>query len=366
MISNSHDAPALRIPHDVLTGFLENIFAAAGCTTANAQLMAAGVVEADLKGHKIQGLDHIYSTLRDLRSGVLNGQAMPCVTSESGATVRVDGQGCPGHVGGMFATEQAIRKAKEAGAAVVALVDSGDIFMLGYYAEMMATADLAGLVLTNTWPARCHPVGGIDRILGTNPLAVGIPVAGEPPVVLDFATSASAIGHLRMASYYDAPIAQGIAIDSAGVPTTSAKAGLDGALSPLGGHKGYGLGLCVGLLSGPVIGGVLGAALDAVAGKGDSGAGKRSHLFMAINPAAFGDLGIAKHAVSAYLAEIRGGRKAEGVDRIFTPGEGSAMRRSENIRRGVPVSQAVWDRATAFAKELSVAIPGIKQEWKCE
>lgn len=346
----------ITIPVDSLHDFLARIFAAAGCDAENARATAQGVIEADLHGHHIQGTDHIYSTVRELRAGRLNGRAKPRIVNETAATARVDGDGGPGHVTGIFATDIAIRKAREAGIGAVGLVGGGDIFMLGYYAEHMARAGLVGMVFTNTYPIRVHPAGGIDPLLGTNPLAFGFPVAGQDPVVVDLATSTSAIGHVRIANYSSAPIPPGIAIDRQGNPTLDAQAALDGALTPLGGHKGFALGLAVGLLSGPVIGALIGGELQrAIA----AGAGERSrgHLFIAMNPAVFGDPAANERRIAAYLSELKSSRKAPGVAEILIPGERGHRAKKQAIRTGVTLPAAIWTNTLKIAAELGVAPP---------
>ncbi len=350
-----------RIDAAELTPFIQALFRAHGCSENNALAMARVCIEADLRGHAIQGVDHIYSIIRDLGNGVLDGKAIPGIVSSTGATLLADGGGCPGYVGGLFAVDRLTQAARQMGTAVLALRGAGDLFMLGYYAERLARAGLIGIVMTNTWPARVHPTGGIDPVLGTNPLAIGIPT-GDAPVVYDAATSASAIGHVRQAGYYGEAIAAGLAIDAHGRPTTSADKALGGALAPMAGHKGFGLGLCIGLLSGAMIGGELGAQLDIVAQSGDPRHGVRSHLFIAIDPGAFGDADAARRRASAFLAQIKAGRKMPGVDEIRLPGERSARARRDNLSRGVPILAEVWHRLCRFAREANVDIPLIKTE----
>src|SRR5450756_393527 len=156
----------LTISADVLRAFLVEIFKAAGCDEENARLGAEGVVDADLHGHHIQGTDHIYSTVANLRAKRLNGRAKPRVTHETAATARIDGDGGLGHVTGVMATDLAIKKAKASGIGAVALVGGGDIFRLGYYVERIARAGLVGMTFTNTHPMRVHVPGGIEPILG--------------------------------------------------------------------------------------------------------------------------------------------------------------------------------------------------------
>jgi LDH2 family malate/lactate/ureidoglycolate dehydrogenase len=259
-------------------------------------------------------------------------------------------------VTGVYATELAIKKAKQAGIAAVALVGGGDIFRLGYYVEKIARAGLTGITFTNTHPMRVHPAGGIDPLLGTNPIAFSFPVAGGDPIVIDLATSTSAIGHVRIAGYSGAPIPAGVAIDRDGYPTTDAQKALDGALTPLGGHKGFALGLAVGLLSGPVIGAVIGEALrDALAaGEGER---RRGHLFIAIDPGAFGNAQTSAEQTARHVSELKMSRKAAGVSEIVMPGERGHDKKAQYARDGIPLDAAIWENTLKIATDLGVEPP---------
>jgi LDH2 family malate/lactate/ureidoglycolate dehydrogenase len=346
----------ITIPANVLRSFLEQIFKAAGCDDENAAITAAGVLEADLRGHRIQGTDHIYSTVTELKAGRINGHARPRVARSTTAAAQVDGDGATGHVGAWFATDLAIEMATRNGIGGVGLVRAADIFMLGAYAERIARAGLAGMVFTNSIPTRVHPVGGIDPLIGTNPVAFGLPVSDGDPVMVDFATSVSAIGHVRIASYSDATIPEGIAVDCDGEPTTNAKAALAGSLAPLGGAKGYGLGLAAALMSGPLIGAMLGEELQQTVGK-PGVVPERGHLFIAIDPAAFGDPAQSRRRVRRHLDEIKRSRRARGVSEILIPGERSFRVRRETLSKGVEMLDDVWDHTLSIAKDLGVIPP---------
>jgi len=350
-------AETITIPVDALRDFLVRIFVAAGCDADNARANAIGVIEADMAGHYIQGTDHIYSTVRELQAGRLNGKAKPRIIRETAATARIDGDGGTGHATGLFATDVAIEKARKSGIGAVGLVGGGDIFRLGYYVERIARAGLVGATFTNTHPVRVHPPGGIDRMLGTNPLAFGFPVAGGDPIIVDLATSTSAIGHVRIASYSDSPIPLGIAIDRDGKPTTSAREALDGALTPLGGHKGFALGLAVGLLSGPVVGGVIGSELTKalVAGEGER---RRGHMFIAIDPGAFGDAELCEKRIATYVSELKSSRKASGVSEIQMPGERALAQKKIAMQQGITLLASIWKNTLQIAHGLHVAPPG--------
>jgi LDH2 family malate/lactate/ureidoglycolate dehydrogenase len=345
------------VPVPVLQDLLEHLLIAAGCSPANARITAEGFLDADIRGLALQGLDHIWTTLGDLRMGRMNGGAEPRVVRETAATALVDGDAGPGQVGGRFAVEVAIRKTRESGACVVGLQGAGDVFRLGGYAERIAAEGLVGLAMTNSIPPRVHPFGGIDPMLGTNPLCVAIPTGGEP-ILLDMATSASAVGHIRLAGYHGTPIPPGIAIGLDGMPTTDAAKALGGAISPLGGGpKGYGLGLCVALLAGPLVGGLLGRALNDTLQGDHQGSAHRGHLFVAIDPGAFGDPATFRRAVDAYVAEIRSSRRAPGTEAILMPGEREAAERKRALAAGVRVYESVWKNTAKIAAELGVAMP---------
>ena len=349
--------PTLTIPVDTLRSFLVDIFKAAGCDDNTAKLSADGVIDADLHGHHIQGTDHIYSTVANLRAKRLNGHPKPRVTHETQGTARIDGDGGPGHVTGLMATDLAIKKAKASGIGAVALVGGGDIFRLGYYVERIAQAGLVGMTLTNTHPMRVHVPGGIDPVMGTNPIAFAFPCAGAAPIVVDLATSTSAIGHVRQASYSNSPIPEGIAIDREGNATTDAQKALDGALTPLGGHKGFAIALAVGLLSGTVIDAAIGERLRAALAE-DNGERSRGHLFIAIDPNAFGATNHAERTAS-YGAELKKSRKARHAGKIFMPGERGHAKKEKYERDGIPLLVSVWENTKKIAADLGVKPPNI-------
>lgn len=346
------------VPIDVLRGFLNDIFSVLGCDRDNANGIADGLIEADLRGHRIQGTDHIYSIVNDLKAGRLNGRARPRVVKQTLATAQVDGDGGAGHVGGCFAVDIAIEKAKTAGIASVGLVRAGDIFMVGAYVERIARAGLVGMAFTNTMPARVHPAGGIDPVLGTNPIGFAFPMRDADPIIVDLATSTSAVGHVRIASYGGVPIPPGIAIDRNGTPTTDAAQALAGALTPLGGHKGFGLALAAALLSGPMIGAALGSALKTqMAASGHIP--ERGHLFVAISPAAYGDDGIYRQRTRDYFDEIKRSRKAAGVAEILIPGERSMRQREKSLAGGVELLVEVWNQTAEIARGLGLEPPSL-------
>ena len=349
------DRPTRTMAPEVLRDFMTRMLCAAGCSDVNARDAAEVSLEADLRGIGLQGLDHMFTMLDDLERGTIDGQGRAEIVREGPATALIDGHRGPGQPGGVFATDTAIRKAKEAGCATVGLINGADIYMIGYYAERMARAGLAGLVFSAA-SSLVHPHGGVERRLGTNPLAIGIPTGGDDPFVLDMATSALSASRIRFAAYHGEHVPEGMGVDPAGKPTTEAAAIEAGAIAPLAGHKGYGLGLCVALLSGPLVGGQIGAAIEGwLSEEGERGV--RGHTFMAIDPAAFGDPVEFRTNSQAYLDEVKSARRAPGVDAIRYPGERTLARRRESLAQGVQVLEKTWEIAGRYAARLGVDVP---------
>lgn len=349
------DRPTRTMPAEVLRDYMERLLRAAGCNEINAREAAEVFLEADLRGIGMQGLDHLFTMLDDLRRGTIDGQGRPEIVRETAATALVDGHWGPGQPGGVFATDVAIRKAREAGCATVGLINGADIYMIGYYVERIAQAGLAGFCFSVS-PNLVHAHGGVERRLGTNPLAIGIPTGGDDPLVLDMATSALSFSRVKFAAYHGEQLPEGMGVDPRGNPTTDAAEIEIGAIAPLAGHKGFGLGLCVALLSGPLVGGLAGTALDGWLAE-EGGRGTRGHTFMAIDPAAFGDPAAFRANAQAYIDEVKSSRRAPGVDAIRYPGERTLARRRESLEHGVTVLEKTWEIAAEYAAKLGVAVP---------
>jgi L-2-hydroxycarboxylate dehydrogenase (NAD+) len=349
-----------RVPIGVLREFLNRILLAAGCEADDAAVAAEVFLDADLRGIGIQGFSHVHTLVRHIRTGRTDPRARPQVIRDGAATALVDGHRGLGQINGVFATDLTIAKARTAGCAVVGVVNSGDFFMAGYYAERIARAGLVGLVFSDS-PPLVHPHGGTERLLGTNPLAVGIPTDGDDPIVHDMATSALAASRVRQAAYHDKELPAGCGVNRYGSPTNNAAEIRDGAIAPLAGYKGFGLALSIALLSGPLVGAFCGRALDSWMTEEPGQGASRGQLFIGIDPAAFGDPALFRKKVGLYRDEIKRSRKAPGVDAIRMPGERAfAMRRGQQSEGHVAVYDDVWDRSIALARDLGIDAPFIE------
>ena len=331
-----------------------DLLRAAGCSEENAACAATVFVEADLRGRGGQGIDYLPYMMDNLKKGNIDPQAVPMMVRESTATALIDGRRGPGQRAAILAVNVAIQKARAAGAAVVGVNNSTDIFMIGYYADLIATAALVGIVFTSG-PPLVHPYGGTERMLSTNPMAFGFPTGGGVPVLCDVATSAISSWRVRQAAYYGEQLPPGYGIDRDGHPTQDPDAVKRGAISPLAGHKGFALGLSVALMSGLLTGSQVGPALGGWQAEGPIG--YFGHTFIAIDPLSLNPEADFLGATDAYVEQIKGSKRASGDVEIMIPGEQSYRERKARLEAGVPILDATWDIISELAADLNVALP---------
>ena len=345
---------------DALRDLMQRLLVAAGADDENAKISAEQFLEADLRGIPTQGLDHMYTMIERLCAGKIKGDARPRVIKEGACFALIHGGDGPGPVAANMAADLAAKKAKETGAAAVGVTHSADVFMLGYYGERIARAGCAGIVASDAMP-NVRPYGGLEARLGTNPFVIAVPTAGENPVVHDIATTQLSTSHVRVASYYDEDVPANVGVDADGKPVV--KASEVKILGPVGGHKGFGLGFCVALIAAPLTGSSVGSAHRSGGVQhnwfnAEGSPNSKGHFFLAIDPAAFGDVDEFQNAVSDYIREIKATRTAPGVDEIRVPWERAFRQRARCVERGqVEIFDEVWKRISVQARDLGVEMP---------
>lgn len=321
------------IPMDVLRRLALDLCLGAGIPASHADLQIDLLLEADLRGRASHGLMRLPRIIERIRNGVTD----PKTTGThhwQGARLDVDGERGLGPVIAMAALDKLMDKAVTEGIATAAIRNSNHIGMLAWYGEQVAREGAILLAMT-TSEALVHPWGGRRAMLGTNPIAIGIPTAHEP-FVLDMATSLVAMGAVHDRASRGLAIPPGWALDEAGNPTTDAEAAKRGSLAPFGEAKGYALGLAIELLvtalSGSAIGREVKGTLDSVSpcNKGD--------VFIVISPAA--EPGLTAR-LSGFLDEIR---RSGGDRAVLVPGDRAAAFRQAAMTNGVAIATTLWDQ----------------------
>lgn len=304
--------------------------AGAGVPRANAILQRDLLLEAELRGVPSHGLLRLPRVIERIANGVADPRTHGTQRWRSDCFLSVDGEGGLGPVVAMRAVERVSERARKSGIAVAAIANSNHIGMLAFYAERVALTGQT-LIALSTSEALVHPWGGRRALIGTNPIAIGVPTE-TGPFVVDTATSIVSMGEIHDCARRGVPIPGNWALDAAGYPTTDAAAAKAGALAPFGEAKGYALGLAFELLVSSLAGSALGAevrgTLDSTAqcNKGD--------LFVVIDGPTV--------TLGPYLDQIRNAAPAEGFERVRIPGEGGRAIRAARLRDGLPIDDGLW------------------------
>jgi LDH2 family malate/lactate/ureidoglycolate dehydrogenase len=267
---------------------------------------------------------------------------------QAAATALVDGDAGLGPFVAVWAVDLAIERARQQGLGVVGVYNNNHVSLVGYYVERAARAGYVALAST-TGDAGVHPFGGLDRLLGTNPLAVAFPTAGDP-FLLDMATSEGTFGRVFSARQKGEAIPLDWAVDAAGAATSDPEQALLGSLRPFAGPKGYGLGLCLAILAGSLIAAAQGPGVIGTIDPADPVT--KGDLFVVLDPAAFGADSTVGRLAGDYLAAVRASRPAPAGQGIRVPGERALRLRAERLANGIPMDPTTWEAVEALAREV--------------
>ena len=303
-----------------------------GYEPEEARILTDHVIDAALCGYEYSGLPKLLNVADHAR---FKAPRRPMrVVKETSVSALFDGGNQSGMIGMYHATRAVIERANAHG---FALVGVNNIWMSGrsaYYVEMVARAGLIG-IHTVAAPPLVAPLGGAKAVLGTNPIAFGFPMEGDP-LVIDLGTSAFMGTDLQFRQRLGIPLPEGVAIDEHGRPTTDAGAARRGALLPFGGHKGYALALAMHAL------GVLCSGGPAQESGG--------YLFIAFKPDLFVPLEDYRRELAAEIATIKTTPRQEGVDEIRIPGERAYRDRARLAREGIEVDRRIQDALNQLAE----------------
>ncbi len=337
------------------------IVAAGGSEPREAQLVASNLVLANLTGHDSHGIGMIPRYVAALLEGGLKVNRHPEVKLDGGALLALDGCAGYGQVIGLEAMQLAIGRAKEHGSCVMTLGNSHHLGRIGHWAEMAIAEALVSIHFVNVIShARVAPYGGTDARFGTNPCTIGIPLPGEPPMVLDFATSAVAQGKMRVAHNKGEQVPPGRLIDDRGRPTTDPRYVVIppwGALLPFGDYKGYGIAVACELLGGAITGGGTWHYDDHTRMRVYNGM-----LTILIDPARLGTAEAFAQETRAFLDWLRRSPPAAGIDKVRIAGEPERETKAKRDREGIPVDETTWSEILAAGEKLGVSAAAIDRK----
>jgi L-2-hydroxycarboxylate dehydrogenase (NAD+) len=342
-----------RIPFAQLRKFITVAMTRLGLPKSDAAVVGRLMAEAELQGSDGHGVIRLLPYARRIRAGGINLTPNIKVVQERPGMALLDGDNGMGHLVMQRAAEMAIEKAQLCGIGWVGSRFSNHAGPASLYARMALAHDMIGLYFAVGNANHLPPWGGLDMLLSTNPIAVAVPAGDEPPVVLDMATTVAAYGKVKAKAQRGEPMPVGWMIDRFGQPLTDPKRAEEGFLMPIGGYKGYGLALIVGLLAGTLNGAAMGKDVIDF-NHDDTTTTNTGQAVMAIDLSAFGDVSDFKARVDRLVRDLRSSERMPGVERIWLPGEQSHERRAANERDGIPVPSALLKQLDAFAHEMDI------------
>ncbi len=337
-----------------------------GCSAKDAETAATALIAADLRGIDSHGVARLSGYIRLWEVQRINASPIIKIVHETPSTAVVDGDAGLGLVVAPFAMQVAIDKAMNAGTGWVSVRNSNHFGIAGYHAMMALQHDMIGMAMTNA-SALVAPTFSIERMLGTNPIAVAIPADSQPPFVADFATTTAANGKLEILQRKNADTPLGWVQDKTGNPSTDANVlKKQGALLPLGSdrehgsHKGYALGSIVDIFSAVLSGGSYGpwappfpayvAMPENMPGKG------LGHFFGAMRIDAFRPAAEFKQHMDNWITRFRSATPAEGYEKVLIPGD--PEREAESVRRrdGIPIVDSVVEDLHSIGEKFGLTL----------
>jgi len=350
--------------YSYLFDFTSQVLQQMGFSESDATDSARVFLAAELRGISTHGVIRLADYFKLWEAGRINVTPDIRMVHESPSTAVIDADGTIGMLPSIRAMNTAIAKAHKAGTGWVAVRNSSNFGIAGYYAMMALDHDMIGFACTNASPL-VAPTFSAVPMLGTNPLAVAIPAGKQPPFVADFATTPVTRGKFTIAAKKGEKISFGYAQDAEGNPTndpTSIEHG--GSMLPLGGdrehgsHKGYCLGAMVDILAAVLSGANFGpfvppmmSYLPLLEQKSGEGWG---HFFGAMRVDAFMPADVFKVRMDNWIETMRNASPAKGHKKVLIPGDPERENEERIIREGIELLPQVVDDMVMIAKKTGV------------
>lgn len=349
-----------------LRTFTKNIFQSIGFSEEDATLAATVLIAADLRGVDSHGIARLAGYVRLFDHGRLNPTPTIKIIHQTPSTAVVDGDAGVGLVVGPKTMEIVIEKAKNVGSGWISVQNSNHFGIAGYHAMLALPHDMIGMAMTNAAPL-VAPTFSLEKMLGTNPIAVAVPAQDEPAFVADFASTAAAYGKFEILQRKNLPAPLGWAQDLVGnITTDSNPIKNGGALLPLGSdrehgsHKGYGLGAIVDIFSGVLSGANYGPWVPPFATAGfmsaNEGVGKGTgHFFGAMRVDGFRPADEFKTHMDTWIRRFRSAQAVEGKQ-VLIPGDPERAIEADRLENGLDLLDPVVQSLEELGKRFSVSL----------
>jgi hydroxycarboxylate dehydrogenase B len=341
---------------DQLRRLTSAIIKAGGSADAEANLVADHLVQANLAGHDSHGVGMVPAYIRHLKAGLVVPNTRAKVVKDDGAILMFDGVRGYGRCVAGEAMNAAIARCRETGIVAVTLANAHHIGRVGAYGEMASAAGLVSLHFVNVTDHRAlvAPYRGSDARFVTNPVCISMPATNhQPALLLDMATSAIAMGKVRVAKNEGHLLPENILIDEKGHPTVDPNVMYrepHGALLPFGGHKGYALAVMTELLAGALSGG------PTIQPGNERKGGTINNMFaVLLDPARLAGVNWLRREIDGFIDYVKASPPADDRAPVLVPGEPERMARAERSRVGIEVDATTWEEVLAAGEAVGVS-----------
>ena len=343
-----------RYPIAAMIAFTHDALVASGIPESDAAIAAKQMIEADVTGFDAHGIFRLGFYCNTLKSGRVNPKPNIRTLQRSAATALIDGDDGIGHLVMTYAANLAMDLARESGIGWVGARRSNHAGAAGVYAEMPTKHNMVGIYAAVSTANHMAVWGAAEALLGTNPIAIGIPAGKEAPVVLDIATSVASFGTVRQYVASGKPLPDGWVVNSkTGKPVNDPKEVGEGVLLPIGGHKGSGLAIIIGLLAGVLNGAAFGRDVIDFTQPGSEKT-NTGQFMVAIDVARFLPPEVFAAEMDRHLGDLRSSARLPGVEAIRLPGEDRRRRRLERTKNGVELPAGLVKQLDELAVGLKV------------
>ncbi len=338
----------MRFAPERLESFTASVLETLGARPEHATITAARLVEADLMGRTGHGIIRLPQYVPRIRAGGINLAPNISARRESPVSALIDGDNGLGQVVMTMATETAVAKASDVGMAWVGTVRSNHAGAAGVYTSMALEKGLIAMYMAVASANVMPPWGGRERLLGTNPISIAIPGEGDDGFLLDIATTVTSHGTIKVKALAGEEMPEGWVVDMEGNPITDPHRANEGYLMPIGGYKGSGLNMAIGLLAGVLNGAAFGSDVIDHREVPDRPANTGQAIFV-MRPDLFRDRDELETAMGEAIGELR---RSGDPGTVHIPGEGAAAARARQMAGGIDIPDTLLSQLRRVAAEV--------------
>ena len=347
----------MRIKANQIKELYFDVLGQIGMANKEIEVIADSAIFASLRGIDSHGFIPVLTrAVREIKAGVVRPNAKIQILKEENNGALIDANMSPGPISALRAMGLAIDKAQEGSVAIVVVRNCNHFGAASYYAARALEKDMIGVVFCNASPT-IPPFGSCEGVHGTNPMSFAIPAGKYNPLILDISTSAVARSKVLEALRKDERIPKGWALDKNGNSTTDPKAALEGTILPMGGHKGYGLGLVVDVFTAALAGSLIAKEIppytDLTTPYG------ASYLMMAIRVESFAGIEQFKQKVDRLIRDCKSCAPREGFEEVLVPGEIEFREAQKRGRKGIPVEKEQWHDMVKVLKSNGIKLDSL-------